>query len=211
MPGAIQPAPEVLLRHGPYTVTLRASLRAAVALDQFPGGFGDLVTEVSRLSLTAIHATIRAAATDRAEGERLLAYAAEKPLAPFGIRAQAACLALLSVILKAGQGEAPRSSTMTAPAKLMPWGEYFASLYRYATGWLGWPPSEVWNASLAELEAAIAAHFDRLVKLTPGAESPTAEPADEYTPERLKEIEAQGFDPAFDREALRTLKARHNA
>lgn len=37
----------------------------------------------------------------------------------------------------------------------------------------------------------------------------TAEPIPEtYTPERLAEIEANGFDPAFDRAGLQALKAR---
>jgi len=206
MPGTIAPAPEVLLCHGGHVVALRASLRAAVALERYPGGFEGLFVRLGQESLTALYAVIRAAATDRAEAERLLADTAREPLAPFASEAQAACLALLSVILTTGQqGEAPKPST--APAK--PISEHFADLYRYGTGWLGWPPSEVWNASIAELEAAITAHFDRLVMMNPTAPTDEAEGADVYTPERLQQIEAQGFDPAYDREALQRLKARH--
>ena len=78
------------------------------------------------------------------------------------------------------------------------------------TGWLGWPPSEVWNASIGELEAAFLAHVDRLVKMTPGASANgKAAGGGEYTPDRLRQIEDQGFDLAFDREALRALKSRY--
>lgn len=203
----IRPASEIPLLHGDHAVTLRASLRAAVALDALPGGFGGLFDQLARQSLPAIHAVIRATATDRQEAERLLAYTATKPLASFLISAQAACLALVMTLLPEKQGEAPPSGAV------IPLSEFFASLYRYATGWLGWPPSEVWNASIAELEEALSAHINRLLKLTPGASSnePTTGPSTEYTSERLKQIEEQGFDPAFDRTGLHALKAAHHA
>jgi len=82
----------------------------------------------------------------------------------------------------------------------------FADLYRYGTGWLGWPPSEVWNASPAELEAAVLAHFDRLVMMTPGADAPEGD----KDAQRQANI-AAGLDPEFDREGLHALKARHSA
>ena len=75
------------------------------------------------------------------------------------------------------------------------------------TGWLGWPPSEVWNASTAELEAAVLAHFDRLVLMTPGADAPKG---DAKEAQRQANI-AAGLDPDFDREGLCALKARHSA
>jgi hypothetical protein len=209
MPGTVQPAPEVLLYCGTHAVTLRASLRAAMVLESLPGGIAVVWEDTAQQKLTALHAVIRAAATDRAGAELLLAHAATTPLAHFAHNAQAACLALLSGFLKADdQGEAAPSGD--APAK--PLQEYFADLFGYGTGWLGWPPSEVWNASIGELEAAFLAHVDRLVKITPGAvPASTDKGTGIYTPERLQLIEDQGFDPAFDREALRALKVRHRA
>lgn len=207
MPGTVQPAPEVLLCCGTHTVTLRASLRAAMVLESLPGGIAVVWEDTARQKLTALHAVIRASATDRAGAERLLAHAANIPLGHFAHTAQAACLALLSGFLKADDlGEATPSST--EPAK--PFGDYLADLFGYGTGWLGWPPSEVWNASIAELEAAFLAQVDRLVKMTPGANAHGKQAGEgDYTPDRLRQIEDQGFDPAFDREALRALKSRH--
>ncbi|RWR26676.1 hypothetical protein D2T29_20155 [Sinirhodobacter populi] len=75
MPGAIAPAPEVLLRHGTHIVTLRASLRAAVALDALPDGMLSVWDGIARQKLTSLYAVIRVAATDRQEAERLLAHA----------------------------------------------------------------------------------------------------------------------------------------
>jgi hypothetical protein len=209
MPGTVQPAPEVLLSCGHHAVTLRASLRAAMALESLPGGIAIVWEDAARQKLTTLHAVIRASATDKTGAERLLAHAATISLGQTLSTCQAACLALLSGILETGQqGEATPSSDDAAKPLL----EHFADLFSYGTGWLGWPPSEVWNASIAELEAAFLAHVDRLVKMTPGA-SATGKVAVEadYTSDQLRQIEDQGFDPAFDREALRALNANHGA
>lgn len=97
------------------------------------------------------------------------------------------------------------------PSETLPLRVYFQSLYDYATGWLGWTPAETWEASPVEIEVAFAAHVDRLIKMTPGASTEsrtTAAASPAYTPERLREIEELGHNPAFDREGLRALKAR---
>lgn len=205
----VRPAAEVLICHGDHVVTLRASLRAACALADMPGGFGHLVDQISRQSLTAIKTTIRATATDRAAAERLLAGLEGKPLGPFARRAQADCLDLLMVILAPAQDKAqgPRDGHDRA----VPLSHYLSDLFRYATGWLGWPPSVAWDASPDEIATAFDAHVDRLVRMTPGATGTPdrAAPADTYTPERLRQIEAQDHDPAFDRAGLHALKAKH--
>lgn len=207
MPGTVQPAPEILLCCGTHAVTLRASLRAAMALESLPGGIAVVWEDTARQKLTTLHAVIRAAATERVGAEQLLAHAATTPLEHFAHAAQAACLALLSGFLKTDE---PGEATPTSGEPAKPFRDYLADLFRYGTGWLGWPPSEVWNASIGELEAAFLAHVDRLVKMTPG-DSVNGKVASEgdYTSDQLRQIEEQGFDPAFDREALRALKSRH--
>ncbi|WP_277749165.1 phage major capsid protein [Paenirhodobacter populi] len=128
------------------------------------------------------------------------------PLAEFARYAQAACLALIAAILPVDQGEAePSGSGLGKPLR-----EYFTDLFRFGTGWLGWTPSEAWNASIAELETAFLAHVDRVVIMTPGAVPTDLDNgAGVYTKERLQQIEEQGFDPAFDREGLRAMKAKY--
>jgi hypothetical protein len=190
------------LRHGPHAVTLRASLRAAMALDGLPGGIAVVWDGIARQNLTTLHAVIRGAATDRAEADRLLAHAATQPLAQFAHSAQAACLALMSGFLTTdAQGEAPPSDQ--APPR--PLGEHLADLYRYGTGWLGWPPSEVWNASIAELETAFMAHVDRVVRMTPGAAP--SKPDHDQAEHRAANL-AAGLDPDFDRAGLQRLKRK---
>jgi hypothetical protein len=201
MATALQPASEILLRHGPYAVTLRASLRAAVALETMAGGIAAVWDDIARQKLTALYAVIRATATDRNEAERLLAYAATKPLGPLVIEAQAACLALLMVILAPAQGGATNTETTTGPE--IPLRQFYTELFSLATSWLHWPPSEVWNASVAEIVTALEAQAERdlrRVRVTPEDEGAKAA-------QRQANI-AAGLDPDFDRAGLQALKSR---
>ncbi|MDO9581865.1 MAG: hypothetical protein Q7J24_01955 [Desulfomicrobium sp.] len=205
MPETLHPASETLLLHGPHAVTLRASLRVAVALETLPGGIAATWDEIARQNLSALHAVIRAGATDRQEAERLLTYAATHPLGQFVHTAQAACLALLASVLPPAEGEATPSDT---PSNTMPLARFFAELFSSATSWLHWPPSEVWNASVAEIITALEMQADRELRKA-GIPTDTGKGGDIYSKERLQQIEEQGLDPAFDRAALRALKAKH--
>lgn len=37
--------------------------------------------------------------------------------------------------------------------------EYVEYLFGVATGWLGWPPSEAWRATIPEIQAALSARI----------------------------------------------------
>lgn len=195
---ALQPAAEIPLRCGAHAVTLRASLRAAVALEALPGGIASLWDGVARQTLTALHAVIRAAATDKAEAESLLTHAAGVPLVQFLGHAQAACLALLSTVLDTAQGEASASTGPRIPLR-----QFLTDLFSLATSWLHWPPSEVWNASLAEIAAALDAQASRELRLA----GITPETCADKTEQRQANI-AAGLDPDFDLAAFDALQAR---
>jgi hypothetical protein len=196
----LQPATEILLRHGPYAVTLRASLRVAVALEAMQGGIASLWDGIARQKLSFIHAVIRESATDQQAAETLIAYAATHPLAQFSHRAQAVCLALLASILTPAQGEATPSAE---PADPMPLAQFFTELFSRATSWLRWPPSEVWNASVAEIVTALDAQAERELRragVVPDDLSTKAV-------QRHANIQA-GLDPDFDCSGLQVLKSR---
>lgn len=193
----LQPAHEVTLRHGDHAVTLRASLRAAVALDSLPGGIPGAWDSLMRQTYTGIRAVILATATDRAEALSVMASLSDKPLASFLGHAQAACLDLLMNMFPQAT-EAPEASN----AKPMPLRDYLTELFKFGTTILEWPPSEVWQASPAEIDAILRARLERL-------EAVNGDPA--MSAEQRKANEADGLDPEFNRHALRALKARHGA
>ncbi|WP_176224551.1 phage tail assembly chaperone [Paracoccus sp. J56] len=176
-------------------------------MDDLPGGIPGAWDSVMRQTYTGIRGVLLATATDRAAAFSLLASLSNRPLASFTGHAQAACLDLLrNLIPKPDEGEAH-------DGKLITLGEYLDELFRFATVILQWPPSEIWQASPAEIEAVLKGHLERLeaIENTTGNHQLKTGSSTAYTPDRLKEVEELGYDPTFDRQALRALKARHNA
>lgn len=207
---AVQPALETVLEYHGHIVMLRASLRAAVALDAIPGGFQAVVEGVTWQSYAIIRQVVLATCTDRREAALLLTAASQRPLALFVPLAQAAILPLLMSFLPE-PAEAAQSRATEPQGKPMSMSDYLGELYRVATGWLGWAPSEVWNASPREIEVAFQAHIDRLVKMTPGASSTEEDVTPGYSPELLAKLQDPNddtLDPNFNRQALRALQAK---
>ncbi len=202
----ICPAYETTLRHGNQAVTLRASLRAAVALDNLPGGIPGAWDSVMRQTYTGIRAVLLATATDRAAAGFLLTAAAQEPLAPFLSQAQAACHELLANLLPEPE-EAPATSTTAKPITLR---EYLTELFKFGTTILEWSPSEVWQASPAEIEAILRARLERLEAMEAASNADRQPKHQMSQDQRQANIEA-GLDPDFDRHGLRALKARHGA
>lgn len=197
----LQPAHEVVLSDGGHTITLRASLRAVAALDALPGGLAAMWSGVMRQRFTEIRQVLLATATDKAGARILLAPLSDKPLVSFLGPAQAACLELFTHLL-------PEPSETASEGQGMTWADLVKECFGYGTGWLGWSSRETWDATPAEIMQAMTAKiaFQNAMNGTPPDDDHA--PA-VYTPERLEEIEEQGFDPAFDREGLKALKARH--
>lgn len=205
---SMQPAFQTVLTHAGNSVVLRACLRAACALDSLPGGLADTLDRIGGQNYTTTKAAIRATATDAIAADRLLASLEGQPLQRFMQRAQIAILDVVQHILPASDEAATESPQ--APAKA--WGEHFADLYGFGTGWLGWAPETVWNASIQEITQALDAHVRRLVAMQGAAADDdhpgSATPSNIYSEQQLQQIEEQGFDPAFDRAGLRALQAR---
>lgn len=188
----LRPAYETTLCHGDHVVVLRASLRAAVALDNLPGGIPGAWESLMRQSYSGIRQVLLATATDRAAAFFLLSSLSEQPLAPFVAKAQAALLELMMHLFPPAE-EAPASPSI----KPTPIRDYLTELFKFATSVLEWPPSEVWQASPAEIETVLRARLEQ------------HEAA--MTPEQRQASLDAGQDPIFDRQGLRALKARHNA
>lgn len=214
----VRPCPEFVLVHAGNSVTLRASLRAAVELASYENGIAGLVEQLSGASLTALKFVITASAP-RPEAEAFLGAVQDQPLHGFQHSGQAAGLALIHAILPKpveGAESTTKSAASTTPAaKAKPWSEYFSDLYSYATGWLSWTPSETWSASPAEIEAAFRAHTDRLIAMSGTSDDSTDTPR-RAKPSRLNEEERQanidqGLDPEFDRAGLARLKSMMGA
>ncbi|MCA1286257.1 hypothetical protein [Salipiger bermudensis] len=202
---------EVTVRHGPHFVVLRPSLRAAVTLERLHGGWEGLLLRLSQFHMTTMWALIRSSAVRHKAAEALLASLADLTLA----KIEAALAAPLRELCELFLGI---SSTGNSDARAEPisWPEAYAQLYSLGTGWLSWTPADTWAATPNEITQAFAGKVAQL-KAIQGVSDETdpaasrSDPVGIYTSDRLREIEELGHDPAFDRDALRALKARHNA
>jgi hypothetical protein len=186
---------------GGDTVRLRPSLRAAAHL----ATPSDLLRDVDQLHLGTIRAIITTAATDRQDATAFLAKIDNTPL-------QIVADAIIAPLIEFMASFAPADDrTDNAPSgEPMPWPDVVRLLYRRATGWLHWTPEAAWNATPTEISEALAGWFEHVEATTPRAPEDTDQPKqpDAYTPDRLQQIEDQGFDPAFDRAGLRALKRK---
>ncbi len=185
------------LHHGSNTVTLRASLRAALMVERLHDGFGPLLQKLDQLDTGTIRAVILAAATDRRAAEAMLSAAGGQPLGLF----LAAATSPLSSLIAAFMPDTADTSTPTAPAaKPTTWAEHFQELYRIGTGWLCWAPAATLDATPAEITEAFAGHIAKLEAMHGG------KPDDTDNEEQRAQNIALGLDPDFDRAGLHALR-----
>lgn len=185
-------------------VRLRPSLRAASRFAQ-EDGFVDLPRRIAEFHLGTIGDLITVAATDRQEASAFLDQIGRTPLQTVADTITVPLLALVAGFVPAPDDDASPGSTDNP----MPWPAVYRELFRKATGWLGWTAEAAWNATPTEINDAFAGHVEKLkaVHGSPDQDAADKQP-DAYSADRLQKVEEQGFDPAFDRDGLRALKAK---
>ncbi|MDX0605414.1 hypothetical protein GOD78_30275 [Sinorhizobium medicae] len=194
---------EVTIAHGGNTVTLRPSLWAAATLEA-RHGFPALFRALDDFNLTIISEIILlSASVDRQDTAAFLLCVRERPLFPFFLAVRQPLAELLSMLTPA-----PDPKAKPATGKPVSLRDFYQGLYAQATGWLGWTPEVAWNATPTEIDRAYAAHVAKLKAIHGSADDQPGEQADDYTPERLKEIDELGYDPAFDRNGLNALRSK---
>lgn len=195
---------EITMTLGAHAVRCRASLRAAthfVRLD----GFADLPRRITEFNLGTIRDLITVTATDRQEAAAFLDQIGRTPLQAVADAVAVPMLALVAGFVPAADDDAKPADPKATP---MPWPKVYRELFRKATGWLGWTPEKAWNATPTEISEAFAGHMEKLKAIHGAPEKDADQKPDTYSAEQLRKIEEQGFDPAFDREGLRALKAK---
>ncbi|RVE93509.1 hypothetical protein [Sinorhizobium meliloti] len=194
---------EVTIAHGGNAVTLRPSLRAAATLvDRH--GFPALFRALDDCNLTIISEIILSASVVRQDAAAFLLCVRGRPLFPFFLAVRQPLAELLSMLTPA-----PDPKAKPATGKPVSLRDFYQGLYAQATGWLGWTSEQAWNATPTEIDRAYAAHVEKLKAIHGSADDKAASEQDNaYTPERLKEIDELGYDPAFDRNGLCALRSK---
>lgn len=194
---------DITLALGTDTLRLRPSLRAAshfVRLD----GFTDLPKRIAEFHLGTIREVITVATIDRQQTTDFLDRIDRTPMRIVSDAIAGPILALCTAFIPASDDNAKPDPN----AKPMPWPDLYRELFRKATGWLGWTPEAAWSATPTEINEAFAGHIAMLEAIHGAPERDAAKQPDTYTADRLRKIEEQGFDPAFDRDGLRALKTK---
>lgn len=192
---------EQKLVYGPHTVTLRPTLRAATMLEKLHAGFPALLDRLGQFHLGTVRAIITYSASER-EASALLAYASTQPLSRFQAAAQEPLFALVSNLLPEPPADPQRPQPTARPT---PWSTFYRHLFGYATGWLGWTPAEAWAATPTEITRAFHAHVESLKAIHGSADQ---DDPNAMTDEQRAQNIAEGLDPEFNRNALRSLKSR---
>ncbi|MFE3837548.1 hypothetical protein [Pseudogemmobacter sonorensis] len=147
---------------------IRPSLRCAMLLENRPGGFPRLLTEIQDGSMTAICDVLRSADLDAPFLEAKVMHSGvdsfRAPLLEFVLHAA-------GLDLETQTDEATQGTTTT-------FAEHLADLYRKATGWLGWTPATALDATPAEIIEAVKGRAE-LLRLIFG----TSDEDDDTTPE----------------------------
>ncbi|AKI01429.1 hypothetical protein IMCC20628_02733 [Hoeflea sp. IMCC20628] len=194
---------EQTLTLGGNTVRLRPSLRAAARLERLHNGLAGLSRSISEFHIGTIRDIIKAAATDHDQAKAFIAAFDAMPLNIVASTVAAPIIALITGCVPASSDDDKPSTT----GKPVPWQTVYKELYRIATGWLGWTPETAWNATPTEINEAFTGHVAKLKAIHGSNDNETsAQQSLPYSADHLKEIDAQGFDPAFDRDGLTSVR-----
>jgi hypothetical protein len=166
----MQLADETTIEFGHEVIRLRASLRAAFRLDR-RYGFDTLVRSIIDGNLTVIADVIRECAVSPTALPNFLDDLETMPL-HIGIdRIRDPLIAHVMALAGAdGDGDAAEHG-----AERIPFPEYFTTLFRLATGWLGWSPAVAWDATPAEITEAYKGKL-KYLEATLGSGTATDEP-----------------------------------
>lgn len=179
------------------SATLRPSLRAAYNLERRHGMVA-LYQGVIESNLSVIADLLDYGSDDTAALAALFREIHKSGVAKLN-NIKPALISYIGALIGVDPDDEPAKASSDAPTL----AEFFESCFEIGTGWLGWTPETTWNATPAEIIAAQRG----LVAFRNALRGSTDEqkPVDRYSPERLAQIEEQGFDPAFDRDGLRAL------
>lgn len=148
-------ADEIVIRIGGEAIELRPSLRFAIRLERRPGSFSGLLKEIMDDSLTAAVEIVGDHTDTPMLTDKLFNHGLDRLREPL----------VRYVLALTGIDDVPADNDNDdgrPKAKPQPFHEYFAGLYKMATGWLSWPPAVALEATPAEI---MLAHEGRMAML----------------------------------------------
>lgn len=144
----MQLADEITFTLNHETIVLRASLRAAIRLERQFGGFQKIANAINAGNLSVMGAVIRESATAKTDLADLLDSGGALSI-KFALEELHAPLINHVMALAGVDANAPAQAPQSGEA--MPFAEFYARLFRIATGVLGWSPAVAYEATPTEI------------------------------------------------------------
>jgi hypothetical protein len=162
---------EITITIGHEVIYLRPSLRAALRLERQFGGFDKIIAGILAGNVTLLATILRESATYNSGIPDLIEEIGLKPL-HIGLGVLTGPL-LAHVYRLAGIDlTTPQTTQDTAPGRIE-WAEHHERLFSIATGWLGWTPSQAYEATPNEIMCAYRGKVEMLRAIYGSAEDKT--------------------------------------
>ena len=174
---------EITIKLDHETIYLRPSLRAAFRLERRHGGFDKIIHAIADGNLCVMADVVRESSDKHSALPDFLESVGLLPLR-MAIEQIAEPLSAHVLLLAGVDGDA---SAANPGAERIPFSEYFPKLFRLATGWLGWSPSDAWEATPAEITEAYKGRLELLAAMFGGSKT-TDETNDAETRSELNAI-----------------------
>ncbi|OAF13931.1 hypothetical protein [Bradyrhizobium neotropicale] len=175
------------LQLGDKSFDLKPSLRAAFILYERYDGFHNLSRYLAEGSVTTAVDLINATIVD------------QKAWAAYALAGNAVVRDLLGakdqlqdfVVILCGANASSTDGPQTG--KPVPFDDYFTQLFQIGTGWLGWAPEDVWDATISEIVNAQKGRMEMLKAIFGGGkEEQTADVADKSFADMKADLNAIG-------------------
>jgi hypothetical protein len=150
---------EITIKLDHETIYLRPSLRAAFRLERRHGGFDKILRGIAEGNFSMMADVIREGADPRSSFADVLD---DIDTLPMQVAIERITEPLAAYIMTLLSVETDTPNEPKPDAKPIPFAEYHTRLFKLATGWLGWTPSDAWEATPAEIMEAHKGRLDLL-------------------------------------------------
>ena len=178
---------EITIKLDHETIYLRPSLRAAFRLERRYDGFDKIIKGIADGNFSTMADVIRESAEPRSAFADFLD---DIDALPMRLAIERIAEPLVAHVKALAGVDGDAATEPKSDGERIPFAEYHTKLFRLATGWLGWTPTDAWEATPAEITEAYKGRREFLSAIFGGGtgEENSITKPDEETRRRLNAI-----------------------
>lgn len=167
------------------TIYLRPSLRAAFRLESRHDGFDKIIKGIADGNFSIMADVIRESSDPRSS---LANFLDGIDALPMRIAIERISEPLIAHVMVLAGADGDASNEPKSDAERIPFAEYHTKLFRLATGWLGWSPTDAWEATPAEITEAYKGRIEMLGAVFGGGKKDPITKPDQSVRRRLNAL-----------------------